>query len=449
MMNPLTSPLLTDLYQLTMLEAYVQGGMREQAVFELFVRRLPDTRAFLIACGLESCLAYLEDLHFTKEELDYLAGTGRFSSDLIDYLTAFRFTGNVHAMPEGTVFFTDEPIIRVEAPICEAQLIETRLINFMQYETLVCSKAARCMLAADGRASLIDFGLRRTHGAEAGLLAARASYIAGFIGTSTVLAEPLYGIPIFGTMAHSYIEAHAKEEDAFVDFCLANPDNTTLLIDTYDTIKGAQRAVRAAKKLADRGIRIQRVRLDSGDIAALSKDVRRILDDQGCRDIQIFVSGNMDEFSIRELLDGGAPIDGFGVGTKLDTSADAPYLECAYKLTEYAGKPKMKKSSGKTSYPGRKQVFRKYDKGRMQGDVITIEDDTPAGTPIIEQVIADGKRLSPAKTLSEIAGYMREQLQALPSDLRALTAKPSSYPVKISPALEQLKNETEAMLTIS
>ncbi|MBN1663720.1 MAG: nicotinate phosphoribosyltransferase [Deltaproteobacteria bacterium] len=448
-MNPLTSPLLTDLYQLTMLQAYVEGDMKDKAVFEFFVRALPEGRAFLIACGLESCLKFFEDMRFSDAEIGYLKQSGRFSPALISYLSDFRFTGDVYAMPEGTVFFADEPLIRVEAPICEAQLVETRLINLMQFETLIASKAARCILAADGRASLIDFGLRRAHGAEAGLLAARASYIAGFIGTATVLAEPVFGIPIFGTMAHSFIEAHNDEQDAFVDFCLANPNNTTLLIDTYDTAGGARKAVAAAKILAKKGIPVQRVRLDSGDLLALSKEVRRILDSEGFQAIQIFVSGNMDEFGIRDLLAQGAPIDGFGVGTKLDTSSDAPYLECAYKLTEYAGQARMKKSSGKVSFPGRKQVFRKYRKGRMTGDTITIAGDLLAGMPLLEPVMVGGKRLAPARTLTEIADYTREQLSTLPEELRDLTAKSSAYPVKISPALERLKNETEAMLTNS
>lgn len=444
--DPLTSPLLTDLYQLTMLQAYCNSGMRERAVFELYVRNLPDSRAFLVACGLESVLGFLENISFNDDELGYLAGTGRFSAGLIDYLKGFRFTGDVHALPEGTVFFADEPLIRIEAPISEAQLVESRIINFMQFETLIASKAARCMLAAGGRATLIDFGLRRTHGAEAGLLAARASYIAGFIGTSTVLAEPLYGIPVFGTMAHSFVEAHENEEAAFIDFCLANPNNTTLLIDTYDTLGGVRKAVKAAKELAARGIRVQRVRLDSGDILALSKACRQILDDQGCRDIQIFVSGNMDEFTIRDLLAQGAPIDGFGVGTKLDTSADAPYLECAYKLTEYAGKPRMKKSAGKATLPGRKQVFRQYREGGMVGDTITLEGDRLEGAPLIAPAMKGGRRLAPALTLAEIAGHAREQLQALPSELRDLEAGPAGYRVTISPALEGMKNETEAML---
>jgi nicotinate phosphoribosyltransferase len=248
-MNLLTSPLLTDLYQLTMMQGYVDEGMHEEAVFEFYVRSLPLSRGFLVAAGLETLLAFLEGMRFSQEELEYIAGTGRFSPALLDYLAKFRFRGDVYAMPEGTVFFENEPMVRVVAPMPEAQLIETRLINIAHFETLIASKAARCMLAADDRAVLIDFGIRRSHGAEAGLLAARDSYMTGFAGTSTVLAEAIFGIPIFGTMAHSYVEAHGDELEAFLSFARANPNNTTLLIDTYDVHKGARKAVEAGEHI--------------------------------------------------------------------------------------------------------------------------------------------------------------------------------------------------------
>ena len=265
-MNLLTSPLLTDLYQLTMMQGYVDEGMQEEAVFEFYVRSLPPSRGFLVAAGLDTLLTFLEDMRFTEEELKYIAGTGRFSQALLNYLAKFRFRGDVYAMPEGTVFFENEPVVRVVAPMPEAQLIETRLINIVHFETLIASKAARCMLAADDKAVLIDFGVRRSHGAEAGLLAARDSYMTGFAGTSTVLAEAIYGIPIFGTMAHSYVEAHGDELEAFSSFARANPNNTTLLIDTYDVHNGARKAVEAAKILKETGISVRAVRLDSGDL---------------------------------------------------------------------------------------------------------------------------------------------------------------------------------------
>ncbi len=444
-MNLLTSPLFTDLYQLTMMQGYVDEGMYEEAVFEFYVRSLPPSRGFLVAAGLETLLAFLEGMRFTEEELKYIAGTGRFSQALLDYLAKFRFSGDVYAMSEGTVFFENEPVVRVVAPMPEAQLIETRLINIVHFEILIASKAARCMLAADDRAVLIDFGVRRSHGAEAGLLAARDSYITGFAGTSTVLAEAIFGIPIFGTMAHSYVEAHDDELDAFLSFARANPNNTTLLIDTYDVHKGARKAVEAAKILKETGINVRAVRLDSGDLLVLSKNVRRILDEAGLTDVSIFASGNLDEYAIRDLLSRGAPINGFGVGTKLDTSADAPYLECAYKLMEYAGTPRFKKSQGKATIPGRKQVFRQFEDRTMGRDILTIEGDEMQGVPLLAKVMSGGKRLSERRELKEIVVYTRSQLKSLPAHFRELKTKPT-YPVKISPALSRIENESERRL---
>jgi len=445
-MDILKSPLLTDLYQLTMLQGYIEEGLHDEAVFEFYVRQMPENRSFFVAAGLESCLRFLENLAFTEEELRYLEGTKRFSSALIAYLRTLRFNGDVHGLPEGTVFFPNEPLLRITAPLPVAQLIETRLINFLHFETLIATKAARCILAAQGRAALIDFGLRRAHGAEAGLLAARACYLAGFIGTATVPAELLYGIPIFGTMAHSYIEAHPDEETAFLKFAEANPGNVTLLIDTYDTIEGAKTAARVAGKLSDKNIRVRAVRLDSGDLLALSREVRAILDAEGFPEIQIFASGNLDEYSVAELLMRGAPINGFGIGTKLDTSADVPYLECAYKLMEYAGEPRLKKSSGKATYPGRKQVFRLVQDKRMIGDTIGLETERQDGTPLIRKVMAGGKRLEQPEPLPDLARRTKEQLQQLPPSLCHLTGT-ESYPVTISDALSRLKEDTERRLS--
>ena len=444
-MDPLTSPLLTDLYQLTMLQGYLKMEMHEEAVFEFFIRSLPEGRGFLVVAGLETFLDFLEGMCFSEAELQYLADTGRFSRDLVDYLSTFRFHGDVYAMPEGTVFFAGEPVIRVVAPMPEAQLIETRLINIVHFETLIASKAARCTLAAAGRATLVDFGLRRAHGAEAGLLAARATYIAGFASTSTVLAEPMFGIPISGTMAHSFVEAHEDEGEAFINFAEANPANAIFLIDTYDISRGAEKAIEAARKLAEKGMRVRAVRLDSGDLLTLSKDVRQILDRSGFKDIQIFVSGNLDEYAIRDLLSQGAPIDGFGVGTKLDTSADVPYLDCAYKLMEYAGRPRFKKSRGKATVPGRKQVFRRFENGKMTGDIVTLEGDAVEGAPLLSKVISKGRSILRRRDLKEIAAYLREQLKFLPPHLYALETTPT-YPVEISPALSRLKEEAQQML---
>jgi nicotinate phosphoribosyltransferase len=333
-------------------------------------------------------------------------------------------------MPEGTVFFENEPMVRVVASMPEAQLIETRLVNIVHFETLIASKAARCMLAADDRAVLIDFGVRRSYGAEAGLLAARDSYMTGFAGTSTVLAEAIFGIPIFGTMAHSYVEAHGDELEAFLSFARANPNNTTLLIDTYDVHKGARKAVDAANILKETGIIVRAVRLDSGDLLVLSKDIREILDQAGLTDIRIFASGNLDEYAIRDLLSYGAPINGFGVGTKLDTSEDAPYMECAYKLMEYAGTPRFKKSPGKATIPGRKQVFRQFADRTMVQDILTVEGDEIEGVPLLAKVMSGGKIISGRRQLKEIAAYTRSQLNALPAHfqrLRRYRHMPSRY----------------------
>ena len=316
-MNDATSPLLTDLYQLNMIQAYLDHGETKTAVFEFFVRKLPARRGFLVAAGLEQALDFLEGLRFSAEQIDWLARSGRFGKELLEHLAELRFTGDVHAMPEGTVFFADEPILRVTAPLPEAQLVETRLINILHFQSLIASKAARMMLAAPGKL-LVDFGLRRAHGSEAGVMAARASYIAGFAGTATMLAEKWFGIPTFGTMAHSFIQAHDDETVAFEDFAQSRPENLTFLIDTYDTEAAARKVVALAPRLKARGITIRSVRLDSGDLIALSKSVRRILDEGGLGEVGIFASGGLDEDSIAEMLRAGAPIDGFGDRHQLD-----------------------------------------------------------------------------------------------------------------------------------
>jgi len=428
-----------------MLQGYIDHDMHGTSVFEFFVRIMPDNRNFLIAAGLETVLTFLEECRFSPEDLEFLSNTGRFSANLLDYLEQFRFSGDIHAMPEGTVFFPNEPIIRITAPLPEAQLIESRIINLLHYQSLIATKAARCTIAAAGRAGLIDFGLRRTHGAEAGLFAARSSYIAGFAGTSTVIAEPLYGIPIFGTMAHSFIEAQANEEEAFINFGISNPNNVTLLIDTYDTVRGAEKVVTAAAFLREKGITVRGVRLDSGNIADLSKRVRTILDDGGLRDVGIFVSGNMDEYTIRDLYEQAAPITGFGVGTRMDTSADVPYFDSAYKLTEYAGKPRLKKSEGKATLPGRKQVYRRFDHNTMAGDIMTIEGDSHEGRPLVRHYMERGERLAPALDLTDIREFTMQQIDGLPPYLRKLE-KTSPYPVELSKALLDMKEEIEETL---
>ena len=436
-MNPLTSPLLTDLYQLNMIQAYLDHGDVETAVFEFFVRKLPARRGFLMAAGLEQALDFLENLRFSAEEIDWLARTRRFDQNLLAQLATFRFTGDVHAMPEGRIFFANEPILRVTAPMPQAQLAETRVINILHFQTLIASKAARMALAAPGKL-LVDFGLRRAHGAEAGLLAARASFIAGFAGTATILADHDFGIPIYGTMAHSFIEAYGSESAAFESFARARPHNLTLLLDTYDTETAARRVVALAPKLAADGIKIRSVRLDSGDLVALSNSVRQILDQGGLADVTIFASGGLDEDIVRDIIKAGAPIDGFGVGTSLTTSSDVPALDCVYKLQEYAGLARRKRSAGKVTWPGRKQVWRCYDAaGKMAGDVLSLEGDTQAGTPLIEPVMKDGRRLRPPPSLADIRALAAHELERLPQPLRDLVPQ-AHYPVTVADALVQL-----------
>jgi nicotinate phosphoribosyltransferase len=422
--NPLASPLLTDLYQLTMLQAYYEQEMTDIAVFELFVRKLPPKRDFLVAAGLAQALELLETIRFGAEELDWIERSKLFKRDFAQRLAKWRFTGEVHAMPEGTLFFPDEPILRVAAPMPEAQLIETRILNLIHFETVVASKAARARLAAPGK-RLIDFGLRRAHGAEAGLLAARASWIAGFDGTATALAAPLFGIPVFGTMAHSFVQAHESEAAAFAHFAKAFPDNAVLLVDTYDTEEGVRRAAATPGRL--RG-----VRLDSGDLDDLSRKARRILDESGHRDAIIFASGNLDEERVAALVGAGAPIDAFGIGTSLTTSADAPFLDAVYKLEEYGGKPRRKRSTAKATWPGRKQVWRSYDEGgRFARDIVTVEGDAQPGEPLVVPVMRAGRRL-PQSTLDESRARCLRDMARLPA--------PS---VEIAPALRALADAVD------
>ncbi len=444
-MNDVTSPLLTDLYQLNMIQAYLDHIGTGMAVFEFFVRKLPARRGFLVAAGLEQALAFLENLHFSAEEIDWLACHGRFRKGLLDHLSKLRFTGDVHAMPEGTIFYANEPILRVTAPLPQAQLVETRLINILHFQSLIASKAARMTLAAPDKL-LVDFGLRRAHGSEAGVMAARASYIAGFAGTATMLAEKLFGIPTFGTMAHSFIQAYDDETAAFEDFAQSRPENLTFLIDTYDTEAAARKVVALAPRLKARGITIRAVRLDSGDMIALSKKVRRILDEGGLAGVSIFASGGLDEDRIAEMLRAGAPIDGFGIGSSLTTSSDVPALDCAYKLQEYAGLARRKRSTGKATWPGRKQVWRRFGPdGRMAGDVLSIESDHQSGEPLIQLVMRGGRRIAPSPTLAESRARAARHLARLPEPLRRLEPQ-GSYPVQVADALERLASEVDRRL---
>jgi nicotinate phosphoribosyltransferase len=439
------SPLLTDLYQINMIQAYLDHGETETAVFELFVRTLPARRGFLMAAGLEQVLDFLENLRFSPQEIAWLKSTGRFGQNLLDYFAELRFTGDVHAMPEGAVFFANEPILRLTAPLPQAQLVESRLINILHYQVLIAAKAARNVLAAPGKL-LVDFGLRRAHGAEAGLMAARASYVAGFAGTATVLAGEQFGIPLFGTMAHSFIEAFSDESEAFETFARTRPDNVVLLLDTYDSEAAARKAVALAPKLKQAGIAIRGVRLDSGDLVALSKSVRAILDAGGLKDTTIFVSGGLDEDSLLGFAKAGAPIDGIGIGTAMTTSADVPSIDCVYKLQEYAGLARRKRSENKATWPGRKQVWRRYDaQGRMAGDMLTLADHEKAGEPLIHPMMRDGKRLGPQPSLDDIRRHAKQELGRLPEQLQRLEPG-AAYRVDIADDLVKLAADVDRRL---
>jgi nicotinate phosphoribosyltransferase len=438
--------LITDLYELSMLQGYFDSDMHEEAVFEFFVRDLPPGRGYLVACGLEWVLEFLENAQFTRRDLQWIKSTSRFSKALIDYLQEFRFSGDVHAMVEGSIFFPGEPILRVRAPIAQAQLVETRIINLLQYSILIATKAARCVQAAPEKL-LVDFGLRRAHGAEAGLMAAYASYLAGFAGTSNVSAAPQLNIPVYGTMAHSFVQAHDSEIQAFINFARAQPENVTLLIDTYDTEAAAHKLAGLVPMLKDENINVKAIRLDSGNLGEHAFKVRGILDSNGLHEVKIFASGGIDEYILSDLIKSGAPIDGFGVGSKLNTSADAPYLDCAYKLVEYAGIPRRKLSEKKATLPGSKQVYRHYDNQcYISGDVVTLEKersaDKQSGEPLLQPVFLQGNRVNPRKSFAELREYHKQQMNKLPPALKKLDAH-SSYPVSISKSLIELGEKTD------
>ncbi len=441
-LGELGSPLLTDLYQLTMLRAYLAQGMLEEAVFEFFIRRLPQQRNFLVAAGLEQLLDVLETFGFSDAELGWL-GENKIADDkLLQYLRDFRFTGDVYGVPEGTVVFANEPILRVVAPLPQAQLIESRLINLLHFQTLVATKAARCSSVANGKL-LVDFGMRRAHGAEAALLAARAAYIGGFNGTATVLAGRLFDIPLYGTMAHSFVQAHDNERQAFEDFASSQPDNVVLLIDTYDTIAGAREVLALLPRLRESGIQVRAVRLDSGDLVALSREVRAVFDAGGGADIKIFASGNLNEGEVERIVAAQAPIDGFGVGTDLDISADAPKLDCVYKLQEYAGRARRKRSAGKATWPGRKQVYRQYrEDGTLAGDTVGLDAEELPGAGLLKPMMLGGQRVAKREPLDQLQQRCRESLKRLPANLKSLS-EPADYPVDVSAAVRALAEEID------
>jgi nicotinate phosphoribosyltransferase len=442
--------LFTDLYELTMCASYFDNKKFEPATFDVFIRRLPPGRSYFLFAGLEQVLQYLENVRFTDEHIGYLRGQG-FEEPFLRYLRDFKFTGDVYAVPEGCVVFPNEPLVRVTAPLIEAQLVETFILNTVNLQTMIASKAARVVQAAEGR-SVIEFGLRREHGVDAGMKVARSCYIAGCQGTSNVLAGLAYGIPVFGTMAHSFVMSFEKEIDAFRAFAKTFPAKSTLLIDTYDDMAGAGKAALVAKELEKRGSKLGGVRLDSGDLAETSKKVRTLFDAQGLDYVKVFASGDLDEYRVAELVRSGAKIDSFGVGTKMGTSADYPYIDVIYKLCETSngkGKfaPIMKLSKDKNTLPGRKQVYRFINKeGNYAKDVIALADEEPRGEPMLMRVMAKGKTTYSTPTLAEVRSSAFANLAKLPAPYKKLTDAPT-YPVKVSKALARLVETLKKKIT--
>ena len=433
--------LFTDLYELTMSQAFFRQGMSATATFSLFTRTYPPNRAFFISAGLEDVLDYLANLNFSGRAIDYLKATGIFSADFLEFLRALRFTGSARAIPEGRLYFTDEPVVEITAPLIEAQLAETFIINQVNLQSMLATKAARCVWAARGR-GIADFASRRTQGTDAALKMARASYIAGFSSTSNVLAASLYGMPPAGTMAHSFISSFSSELEAFRAYVVSFPDRTILLLDTYDTIAGTWNAVQVAKEMETNGKQLMAVRLDSGDFDGLSRQVRKILDDSGLDYVKILASGGLDEYELESLVNEGAPIDLFGVGTKAGVSADAPWSDMAYKLVCFDDRPVMKLSTDKVSLPGAKQVYRtKGADGMFTKDIIALDDEKlPGGLPLLEEVMRGGERTGPPATLDEARSRFENDFASLDDRFKVLK-NPPRFPVSISGKLEKLSSQ--------
>jgi nicotinate phosphoribosyltransferase len=434
--------LFIDLYELTMAASYFDQKMFDSATFSLFVRKYPRNRSYFVSAGLEEVLHYLENLKFLDEDLDYLKQTGLFKPDFLSYLGKFRFTGDVCAIPEGRLFFVNEPVIEVTAPLIEAQIIETFLINAVNLQTMIATKASRCVQAAGPR-KLVDFSLRRTQGTDAGMKGARASYIGGFTGTSNVLAGKVYGIPIFGTMAHSFVTSFEREIDAFQAFARSFPENVVLLVDTYDTLVGTEKAAEVGRAMAHEGKKLKGVRLDSGNMAKLSREVRKILDKNELKGATIFASGGFDEYKIQKVLSNGGKVDSFGVGTKMGVSSDAPYLDMAYKLVKYAGRPVLKLSPEKVTLASDKQVFRiKSSEGKLKKDIIGLRAEEYRGSePLLKQAMARGKIMTKSLPLQEIQKTFLQEFLCLEDVYKSVKRGKKGYPVHLSPKLASLQSK--------
>ena len=446
--TPDNMAMLTDLYELTMAASYREHLPRERATFDLFVRKVPPGRSYMVFAGLEQAILNLRRFSFGPDAIRYLRSTRLFPSSFLRFLETLRFRGDVDAMPEGTVFFPHEPVMRVTANIIEAQLVETTLLNTINLQSLIATKASRVVEAAQGR-PVVEFGLRRAHGTDAGLHGARAAYLAGCAGTSNVLAGQHYGLPIFGTMAHAFVQAFPSEKDAFRAFVHTFPKGTTLLLDTYETMQGARHAVEIASELARRGCHLGGLRLDSGDLVMLSRQVRRRLDAKKLHTVKIFASGNLNEDRIAELLRLEAPIDAFGVGTELSVSSDAPSLDVVYKMSEVTrhGRrfPTQKLSTKKQTFPGRKQVSRLSRHGRYVGDILALEGEAVPGRPLLVQVMRRGQLVRPLPSLASIRQHMERERARLPSRLRRLgDVRP--YPVHVSAGLRKVVQELQRTL---
>lgn len=433
-------PLFTDLYELTMAAGYFDRQLDATASFSLFVRSHPK-RGYFVNAGLQAVVDALTRFHFSDEEIDWLAQTGRFKRDFLAHLASLRFTGDVMAMAEGEIFFADEPVLEVTAPLIEAQIIETYLINTIGVASLLATKASRCVHAAGGR-PIVDFSLRRTQGIHAGMTVARSSYIAGCSGTSNVLAGKVWGIPMSGTMAHSFVTAFNSESDAFEAYAGLFPDDAVFLIDTYDTLEGAKSAAIVGQHMQQKGQALLGVRLDSGDMVVLSREVRRILDQAGLPEVKIFASSGFDEYALEHLIAKGARIDAFGVGTRMGVSADAPYLDMVYKMVRLGARQVRKVSQGKVTLAGEKQVFRLLtENNRFDSDVIGLRDDTIGGAcALLAPVMEKGRRLGPMPTLEEIRSRFSENFARLDDRHKRLEdAEP--YLVRVSERLAALQED--------
>ena len=441
--------LFTDLYQLTMAQTYWHSGQRARATFSLFIRNYPPDRAYFVFAGLADVLRYLEELRFSREDVAFLVSLNMFDEDFLSYLRELRFTGDVRAMSEGSVFFANEPVMEVDGPVIEAQIVETFLLNQINFQSVLATKSSRLVHAA-GHKTVVDFAARRTHGTDAANKMALASYMVGFAGTSNTMAGALYGIPTFGTMAHSFVTIFEEETDSFQAYARSFPDTSTFLVDTYDTLGGVTKAIAVAKEMKRSGHALRAIRLDSGDLLDLSVKTRALLDEAGFKEVQIFASGGLDEFGVEELLGSGAPIDAFGVGTKVGVSADAPWTDCAYKLVEYDGRPVLKLSPGKQSLPGPKQVYRHRDgDGRLLRDVIARAEEPPvdgAAQPLLREVMQKGRLVAPLPILEELTEAFGREFASLPDRHKALRS-PAPYEVATSAGLEKLRLQVTETVT--